>query len=723
MPNDKYELIVTEKPKVSQRVAEALADGPVTKTKYGSIFYYILERAGKKIVVAPAVGHVYTLKHKKGQTGFPIFDIEWIPSSEAHKGAAFTKPYVETLQFLGKNAESVVCACDYDIEGELIGYNVIKYCVGEEALKNAKRMKFSALTKEQLENAYDKKLDHLDFPLAEAGITRHMLDWYWGINTSRALSTAYKSVTGYYATLSAGRVQTPTLKVLDDREQEIKAFIPKPFIMLTAQVDIGEEALPAVHKTEKFFDLEEAEKIYLKCNEKPATVTELKKRKFEQKPPVPFNLGDMQIESHKLFKYTPKMTQSLAQSLYDAGLISYPRTSSQKLPEGVDPKKMLKKIAAQSGYKLLVDKILAMKSVKPNEGKKTDAAHPCIYPTGEIPKKVTPQEGKLYDLVVKRFLACFGEPAVRESQEIVFDIEEERFLAKGTITLEKNWHELYEPYIRLKEQELPELEQGKQHDVKQLDKENKETQPPNRYSQASIIKQMEKIGIGTKATRANILQTLYDRNYVQGTQIKVTEFGSKIIETLKKHVSILTSEELTREFEEYVEQIQEVKIEKETVLAQAKKTLTEVMEKFKLSATAVGEALGESYKNARTEQITLCSCPRCKTGNLMIRKSKASGKQFLGCSAYPKCDCSYPLPQFAKIVKTEKICEHDQLPIITVVRKAKRPFSMCIDPKCPSKADWGKKKVKGAPGRSGAGAKKKPAKKKTTKKKKEEKTE
>jgi DNA topoisomerase-1 len=310
---------------------------------------------------------------------------------------------------------------------------------------------------------------------------------------------------------------------------------------------------------------------------------------------------------------------------------------------------------------------------------------------------------------VKRFLACFGEAAIRESQEIAFDIESERFLSKGTRTLEKNWHELYEPYIKLKEEDLPELEQGKQHNVKQLDKENKETQPPKRYSQASVIKQMEKIGIGTKATRANILQTLYDRNYVQGQQIQVTEFGSKIIETLKKHVSELTSEDLTHKFEDFVEKIQEGAVDKETVLAQAKETLTTVMEKFKKEAGAIGEGLGESYQKARTEQITLSECPKCKTGNLMIRKSKASGKQFVGCSAYPKCDCSYPLPQFAKIEKQEKPCEHDQLPVIKVIRKAKRPFTMCIDPKCPSKADWGKKK---------AAKKKAPAKKKKTTKKK-----
>jgi len=697
MAQETYELIVTEKPKVSQRVAEALADGEVEKTQHGKVSYYIFKRAGKKIIVAPAVGHIFTLKQKKGQSGYPIFDIGWIPSSEANTSSAFTKAYAETLKFLGKNASTVTCACDYDIEGELIGYNVIKYCVSEEALKNAERMKFSALTKDQLEKAYSNKFEHLDFSLADAGIARHTLDWYWGINTSRALSHAYKALTGYYVTLSAGRVQTPTLKVLDTREKQIKAFVPEPFWVLTALIDTKEGELSAIHETEKFFDQAKASETHVKCKDKSALVSEIKKRKFNQAVPTPFNLGDLQSESYKLFKYSPKMTQSLGQSLYDAGLISYPRTSSQKLPEGVSPLVMLKKIAGQACYKPLVDKILAMKDPKPNEGKKTDAAHPCIYPTGEVPKKTTPQEYKLYDLIVKRFLAIFGKPAVRESQSIIFNIASEKFIAKGTRTLEKNWHELYEPYVKLKEEELPQLKQDSEYHVKKLDNEQKETQPPNRYSQASIIKEMEKLGIGTKATRATILQTLYDRNYIINTQVQVTDFGSKIIETLEKHVPELTSEQMTRQFENYVEKIREGKLEKEKVLGEAKATLIKIMEKFKSNAEDISQGLVESYKESRKIQNTMCECPTCKTGDMMIRVSRASGKQFLGCSAYPKCTCSYPLPQSAKIEKLNKVCEHDQLPIIKVIRKGRRPFSMCIDPKCPSKKDWGKKKKSGAP--------------------------
>jgi DNA topoisomerase-1 len=203
---------------------------------------------------------------------------------------------------------------------------------------------------------------------------------------------------------------------------------------------------------------------------------------------------------------------------------------------------------------------------------------------------------------------------------------------------------------------------------------------------------MEKLGIGTKATRANILQTLYDRNYVTDSQITVTQFGSKIIEVLKKRVPELTSEALTHDFEENVEKIRDGSLDKDTVLENAQKMLLKIMDKFKPHIQEIGEALSESYQIARKTQNTLGKCLQCEKGNLIIRRARASGKQFVGFSAYPDCHCSFPLPQFAKIEKTDKPCEHDGLPVIKVIRAGKRPFTMCIDPKCPSKADWGKKK-------------------------------
>ena len=692
MPEE-YELLISEKPKVSLRIAEALADGPVRKETYKKVSYYILTRGGKKIVVAPAVGHLFTLKQDAGAYGYPIFDIKWIPSYEASKTSLFTKDYVNCLKKLAKGAASYVNACDFDIEGSLIGYNALKFICGEKSTENAKRMRFSALTKQELTKAYENKDPQLDFSMVNAGITRHMLDWYWGINTSRALSYAYKAVSGRYMTLSAGRVQTPTLRVLYDREKKIQDFKPTPYWEITAILSKNNFDFTAIHKTEKFLDSKEAENTHKRCKNQNGAVKKLQKRKFEQKAPFPFNLGDLQSETYKLFKYSPKMTQALAQSLYEQGLISYPRTSSQKLPQGVSPKDLLKKIGSIKKYTNLIADVLSLPKLKPNEGSKTDPAHPCIYPTGEQPKKLTKPEENLLDLVVKRFCACFGDPAVRETVTVEIEISGEPFVASGTRTVEKNWHLLYAPYVKLKEESLPELKEGEQLDVKSLDLAEKETQPPSRFSQAGIIKKMEQIGIGTKATRANILQTLYDRNYIAGTQIEVTGLGGTIVKTLVTYVPELTSEELTHRFEEDMKKIQEGKLQKDSVIEDAKKELKKLTEKFKAHEGEIGKKLTESYFSTAKTQNTIGVCPKCGA-DLIIRVSKRTGKQFVGCSAYPKCDAGYPLPQNAQIIKTEKKCEHDGLPIIEVRRRGKRRFTMCIDPKCPSKASWGKAKSK-----------------------------
>ena len=687
-----YELVVTEKPSVSLRIAQSLAEGKIQTKKQGKVSYYILSRGAKAIVIAPAVGHVFALKQNKRTSGYPLFEINWVESHEASKGSAYTKAYIDVLKKLSKNALSFISATDYDIEGELIGYNILKFICGEQALKKARRMKFSTLTKDELIKSYEHALPHIDFNLANAGIARHTLDWFWGMNTSRALSHSYKASSGYTQILSAGRVQTPTLKILDDREVEIKKFRPTPFWVLIANIETANKEITATHEKEKFLKEGEADSAFRNANGKDAVVESISSRRIEQTPPNPFNLGDLQMEAYKIFKLTPQRTQQIAQTLYENGLISYPRTSSQKLT-GVDIKSILTKLSEISNYKTISQKLLSEPHLKPNEGEKTDPAHPCIYPTGEKPQKLHRQDLQLYDLIAKRFFATFGKPAIREIQTVIFKIGPENFVAKGSLTVERNWHLLYEPYVKLREEELPKLIEKKSYKVSKLEKQRKETQPPPRYNAASILKKMEELGIGTKATRAPILQTLYDRNYVHGQQIKVTGFGSKIVETLEEYVPELTNEDLTRKFEDELEQIQDGKIDKDKVIGEAKETLIAIMQKFKSNEEKIGKKLVESFLKSRREQAVVGKCPNCGS-DLIIRVSRASHKQFIGCSSYPKCKTGFPLPQAALIVRIEKLCPHDKLPIIQVVRKGRRRFEMCISPTCESKKDWGKKKTK-----------------------------
>ena len=217
----------------------------------------------------------------------------------------------------------------------------------------------------------------------------------------------------------------------------------------------------------------------------------------------------MQIRPYP-WNISPKNTLSTAQELYTNGYISYPRTSSQQLPKEIDYQKILRKLSRQESYKKETDFLLKKPGLSPNNGKKTDPAHPAIYPTGIIPKFKRDYERKVYDLIVRRFFAVFGDPATRETMIVNLDCNKENVIAKGTTTLEKGWFELYGKYVMLKEEELPKIKEGDICNVEKIEKLDKETTPPKRYTEASLIKALEKENLGTKATRASIIETLYD---------------------------------------------------------------------------------------------------------------------------------------------------------------------------------------------------------------------
>ncbi|MFH1105751.1 MAG: DNA topoisomerase I, partial [Candidatus Aenigmatarchaeota archaeon] len=379
---EKYTLIIAEKPQSAKRIAQSLADGKVQDNKtVDGVPFYAITRDGKSIMVAPAVGHLFGLKQSSKGWNYPVFDIHWEPIY-FKKASAYTKKYFDNLQALAKDAEDFIIATDYDIEGDVIGINILKFICGKES---AKRMKFSTLIKSDLEEAYTGVMQSMDFGQVNAGLARHTLDWYYGINITRALSLAMKSA-GRFFILSTGRVQGPSLKILADREAEIKAFKPTPYWEMEMRLNVAGVEIVATHEKEKFWEKSDAEKILENCKGRKAKLTGIEKKKYNQKPPTPFDLTTLQSESYRWFGFTPMQTQNIAQSLYEAGLISYPRTSSQKIPEKLGYQAILKSLGKQKGYKALVDELLLKSELKPNEGEKSDPAHPAIYPTGEKPE-------------------------------------------------------------------------------------------------------------------------------------------------------------------------------------------------------------------------------------------------------------------------------------------------------------------------------------------------
>jgi len=672
VPGEKQEkkqnaiLIITEKPQAAMKIAYALADIAPVARKTGSVTYYEVNRGKEKIIVACAVGHLFTLA-EAGKKKWPNFALEWVPSW-TKKGSEFTKKYLDVLKQLSKKATDFVIATDYDIEGEVIGLNVLRFACNQ---KDGKRMKFSTLTKSDLNAAYDSLHNTIDWGLAYAGETRHYLDWLYGINLSRALMQAIKKA-GSFRIMSIGRVQGPALALIVKKEKEIQQFKPEPYWQVSLIVKNSHELLVRYRKNiTKKSGLNQFKKLK---GEKGIAKTEKKEEKLL--PLFPFDLTTLQTEAYRLFSITPIRTLQIAQSLYLSGFISYPRTSSQKLPPSIRYEHILKKLPTQ------LTKFAKRKT--PVEGKKTDPAHPSIFPTGEKPSKLDLEQQKIYDLVVKRFINCFCEDATIESKTITVTVKEKEFVAKGLLIKDKGWIAVYP--ARIEERTIPDLDG--EIKVKEVKTEEKETQPPHRYTAASMVSELAKKNLGTKATRAAIVDTLYKRGYIIDKQIRATSLGITVNDALLKNCPLILDEKLTRKFEHQMESIQVSKKgekEEKRILKEAKTILEEIAKQFVKKEKEIGKDLLKAQEEIRKEEkeaSKIVLCPKCKKGFLAIRRNK-QGRQFLACDAYPECKTTFSLPPYGLIKKSDKICEDCGWPILLSIRKGKRPWEFCANPECP----------------------------------------
>ncbi|NMJ77260.1 DNA topoisomerase I [Nanohaloarchaea archaeon] len=682
-------VMVGEKPKVTSKIANALGDYSMKENR--GVKNYIIETDERRLIVAPAVGHIFNLDQVSEGWDYPVFDVEWKPTFETDDSAGYMKKYYNNLRDQLEKADTYINACDFDLEGSVIGSNVIKQ-ITDASDEKIERMKFSTLTQSDLRDAYDN-LESFDRGMTSAGIARHILDYYYGVNVSRALMQAVRE-NDRYKTLSTGRVQGPALKVLADKEREIKEFEPDPYWEIYLHHNEFDAKLKEPEedkeKPERIWDEDKANQIFSTVEgERKTKVRDIKINNYKHNPPIPFNLTGLQKEASSQFNLSPKKTQSIAQSLYEDSLISYPRTESQKLPPKLGYKNLLKDLKNQEKYEDLAKKVLKKEEsddLYTRQGKKDDDAHPAIYPTGKHPSGLSKMEKKVYDLIVKRFFAVFGEAAERQSLTLTLDVLGYSFKAKSKVTKQRNWFNLYDPYVNVEEADLPEVEGGEKLDVEDFSLEDKETKPPRRYSQSRIVSELEKKNLGTKATRASTIERLYDRNYIEGSPIEVTQLGLTIVNTLEKHAPDVLSEELTRNFEEKMESIKQGEKSSEEVVSEAQEELEETLTAFKQKEKQIGSELVETIDKERNRQRRLGECQECEDGTLKIIKN--NGSRFVGCSNYPDCENSFPLPSNGDIEGMDETCDECGNPKIYVSRNSGNDYNMCIYPDCPTKDDW-----------------------------------
>ena len=665
-------LVICEKNISARRIAYILSDGKSKSSRVGKIPVYDFSKEGEPWRVIGLKGHIINLDFPAGFnkwnkiTPADLIHVDPVKKVSEKGIAAALKSLVDANPFL-------IVATDFDREGELIGVEVIDLLKEfNKEINQIKRAKFSAITNYEIKNAFDS-LTEVDYNLSSAGETRQVIDLVWGAVLTRFISIASDRFGKDF--LSIGRVQSPTLALLVDREKEIKTFVPKPFWKIIANLK-KRESFNAIHVEGQFWDEKKVQGIFNKIkNSKFAIVKKYEKKLMRELPPPPFSTTTF-LESASYLRISASRAMSIAEELYMSGLISYPRTDNTVYPRSLNIKGILEKLK-NSNFSKEVQEVLNNGRDHPMRGKKETTDHPPIHPVG-VPagKKLEGDSAKIYELVVRRFLATLAKDAISENVSALFDISNEEFKADGYRLIEPNWRNIY-TYFREKKNVLPELIKNEKIDVTKISLIEDKTKPPARYTQGSLIAKMEQLSLGTKSTRHEIINKLYSRRYITLSPLAPTPTAIAVIDALDD--CEVVKPRMTATLEQDMDSISEGKKSLKETVAESRKMLSEVMSSLEKER----DNIKTSIKDAQREENTIGKCPIC--GKDMIIRNSKKGKRFVGCTGYPNCNNTYSLPQFGGVFSTGKVCEKCNAPVVRIKAKGKRAWELCLNSNCSSK--------------------------------------
>ncbi len=673
------QLIVTEKFNAAVRIATILSDGKAKRGSVDGATVFEWSNGGDRYQVAGLRGHIINLDYPDALNDWQRTDLKELIWAEPQKVVTAGK-IAAALKTLGAQADEVVIATDFDREGELIGVEALDIIRSVNPDVRVKRARFSALTKWDIERAF-RELADVDFPLAASAESRQSLDLAWGAVLTRFLSLASKQVGKDF--LSVGRVQSPTLALVVDREREIEDFVPEDYWTLHAKFTKTLDGQPvefeADHEHGPFWAHREAEAAKAQAETAAkGTVLEYIANEREEHPPPPFNTTMFVAEANRL-GFGAAMAMKIAEDLYQGGYISYPRTDNTVYPSTINLRSVLEKLA-DSPFAGEARELAAQEHLRASRGRTQATDHPPIYPVAAATKEKIRKEGhwRIYELVVRRFFATVAPNAVALASETKIDLAGQAFKAQGYLMRSLGWRKYY-PYWTVREAQLPTLVVQEQLDrVGPVEVRADRTKPPARYSEGSLIQEMEKLGLGTKSTRHEILKKLNDRKFIEGKYPMPTTSGRAVIQALEDHAERITQPEMTAHLEEEMESIARGVLEPKVVVQNSQEMLTEILDTLEKNREAIGQEIAAALR----EQNYIGKCNVCKEGNLVVIRSRR-GTRFLGCDRYPLCRNTHPLPQVGVIQSAEQNCPECGSPMIKLMDRG-RTTTFCVASDCPT---------------------------------------
>lgn len=594
-------LVIAEKPSVARDIARVLK---CKKNGQGTI-------EGERYIVTWGLGHLVTLadpeEYKPEWKEWKMDVLPMMPKTWKLSVIRQTAKQYNAVksQIHRKDVGEIIIATDAGREGELVARWILEKAGNQ---KPVKRLWISSVTDRAIREGFGRLRDGRDYQnLYDAARSRAKADWLVGINATRALTCKYN------AKLTCGRVQTPTLALIANREDEIRSFRPKPYYGLKVYADgICFTWQDRKSGSTRSFDPERIRRISEEIRGERLVLDSVEKKSRKTYAPGLYDLTELQREANRRFGYSAKETLNIMQRLYEHHkVLTYPRTDSRYLSSDIVPTLKERIEACQTGPYRALARALHGKQFTADKRFVDDSKvsdHHAIIPTEQYVDltHMTSEERKIYDLVVRRFLAVLYPPAEFEQISVKASIKGEHFAAKGETIREAGWRAVYDSDIEeededdsLKNQILPELKKGQSLPVKKLEVTEGKTKPPAHYTEATLLTSMEKGGLGTVATRADIIEKLFNTFYMEkkGNDLLITSKGRQLLELVP---SDLKKPELTARWEKELQKISDGRQKEKTFMKEIEQYTNNVMQDIRTSEATF-----------RHDNLTNRKCPRC----------------------------------------------------------------------------------------------------------------
>lgn len=603
-------LVIAEKPSVARDIARVLH---CTKNISGAI-------EGEKYIVTWALGHLVTLADPEGyDKKFKEWKMDVLPMMPKKMELVVIKKTAKQYnavktQLFRKDVNKIIIATDAGREGELVARWILAKA---NCHKPIQRLWISSVTDKAIQDGFAHLSDGRKYnDLYMAAVSRAEADWLVGMNATRALTCKYN------AQLSCGRVQTPTLAMIAKREEEIKTFQPQEYYGLTVQAGkikwTWQDTKSGSYRT---FSKKRIEELENAVKNGEIQIEQVEKSARKSFAPGLYDLTELQRDANKRFGFSAKQTLNIMQRLYESHkVLTYPRTDSKYIgTDIVDTIKDRLRACGVGPYKKLAGSLL-MKPLQTNKSFVDDkkvSDHHAIIPTEQYVQleHMTSEERKVYDLVVRRFLSVLYPPFIYEQTTLKGKVGKETFVAKGKIVQQTGWKEVYEyeeeQEEELSEQSLPQMEKGSIFTVEKISTTKGKTKPPARFTEATLLSAMEKGGLGTVATRADIIDKLFNTFLMElkGKEICLTSKGKQLLSLVPEE---LKKPELTADWEMKLSRIAKGELAKETFMTEIETYTEDIVEEIKH---------GEG--SFRHDNITTKKCPKCNKPMLAVNGKNA----------------------------------------------------------------------------------------------------